>query len=306
MLGYITDPKAEAGLDHREVPAPTPGPGDVVVEVRAFAVNRGELGLLQQRADGWMPGQDVAGVIAAAASDGTGPAVGTRVVGVADGGGWSQRVAIPSYRVAPIPDSVSFADAAPLGVAGLTALRALRTGGPLLGRRVLVTGASGGVGHFAVQLAKVAGAHVTAHVSGEHRTSVARELGADVVSTAIDQSVGPFDLIVDGVGGQVLVDALHRLAPGGTMSCYGNASGQKAELVFGDFRGAPGGCLKGFFVYGTDTRTFGEDLGYMARLIAEGRLTIHSEVRTDWRDARAAIDRLRQHNATGKVVLTVG
>ncbi len=306
MLGYITDPSAQAGLAQRELAEPTPGPGDVVVEVRAFAVNRGEISLLQQRSEGWMPGQDVAGIVATAAADGSGPQVGTRVVGVADGGGWSQRVAVPSYRVAPIPDSVSFADAAPLGVAGLTALRVLRTGGPLLNRKVLVTGASGGVGHFAVQLARVAGAHVTGHVSGENRVAVVREIGADVVTTVLDDKVGPFDLIVDGVGGKVLVDALHRLAPGGTMSCYGNASGQKAEIVFGDFRSAPGGCLKGFFVYGTDIRTFGEDLGYMAQLIADGRLRIHSEVRRDWSEAREAIDRLRQHNATGKVVLTIG
>jgi NADPH:quinone reductase-like Zn-dependent oxidoreductase len=305
MRGYVTDPKAEAGLAHREVQEPTPGPNDVLVEVRAFAVNRGELNLLQQRADGWMPGQDVAGIVAAPASDGSGPAVGTRVVGLADGGGWSERVAVPSYRVAPIPDNVAFADAAPLGVAGLTALRALRTGGSLIGRRVLITGASGGVGHFAVQLARVAGAHVTGHVSGENRVAVVQALGADAVVTVLDEKVGPFDLIVDGVGGKVLVEALHRLGPGGTAACYGNASGQKAEIVFGDFRGAPGGCLKGFFVYGTDTHTFGEDLGYMARLIGEGRLKIHSEVRRDWRETRQAIELFRQHNATGKVVLTI-
>jgi NADPH:quinone reductase-like Zn-dependent oxidoreductase len=306
MLGHITDPEVEGGLDRREVPEPKATEHDVLIDVRAYAVNRGELNLLQQRAEGWMPGQDVAGVVAAAASDGTGPQPGTRVVGIVDGGGWSQRVAVPSYRVAPIPDPVSFADAAPLGVAGLTALRALRTGGPLLGRRVLVTGASGGVGHFAAQLARVAGAHVTGHVSGEHRIATVRALGVDEVVTAIDDRVGPFDLIVDGVGGQVLVDALHRLAPGGTASAYGNASGERAQIVFGDFRGAPGGCLKGFFVYGTDNRTFGEDLGYMARLIAEGRLTVHSEVREDWSQTRQAIERFRQHNATGKVVLTIG
>jgi NADPH:quinone reductase-like Zn-dependent oxidoreductase len=252
-----------------------------------------------------MPGQDVAGIVVAAAADGSGPPPGTRVVGIVDGGGWSQRVAVPTFRVAPIPDTVAFADAAPLGVAGLTALRALRTGGPLLGRRVLVTGASGGVGHFAVQLAKVAGAYVTGHVSGPHRIATVRALGADEVVATLDTNVGPFDLIVDGVGGQALVDALHRLAPGGTASAYGNASGEKAQIVFGDFRGAPGGSLKGFFVYGTDVHTFGEDLGYMARLIAEGRLNVHSEVRDDWTRTREALDRLRQHAATGKVVLTI-
>src|SRR5579871_866084 len=248
MLGYITDPAAAHGLARRELPDPSPAPSDCVVEVRAFAVNRGEIGLLQQRSNGWTPGQDVAGIVDQTAADGSGPPQGTRVVGIADQGGWSQRVAIPSYRVAPIPDAVSFAEAAALPVAGLTALRALRTGGPLMGRRVLITGASGGVGTFAVQLAALAGAEVTALVSGPHRVEAVRELGVDTVVTALDESAGRFDHILDGVGGQVMVDALHHLAPGGTMAAYGNASGEKAQLVFGDFRGATGGRLMGFFV----------------------------------------------------------
>ena len=154
MLGYVTDPRAPGGLERRKLDEPVPeGPNQVIVEVRAFAMNRGELHLLGQRADGWHPGQDVAGVVVARAADGSGPPVGTRVVGLADQGGWSERVCVPSHRVAPLPEAVSFAQGAALPVAGLTALRGLRLGGPLLGRSVLVTGASGGVGTFAVLLA---------------------------------------------------------------------------------------------------------------------------------------------------------
>src|SRR3954468_2398472 len=139
MLGHITDPGAPGGLDRRELPDPEPGPHDVLVAVRAYAVNRGELSLLEQRPDGWLPGQDVAGVIARAAADGSGPPEGTRVVGAAAGGGWGEPGAgarsepgpNPSHRVAPLPDAVEFADAAALPVAGLTALRALREAGPL-------------------------------------------------------------------------------------------------------------------------------------------------------------------------------
>src|SRR5690349_13517038 len=100
MLGHVTDPSAPDGLDRRG-----------------------------------LPGQDVAGVVARAAADGSGPPEGTRVVGIADGGGWSKRVLVPAHRVAPLPDATSFEDAAALPVAGLTALRALREAGPLLGRR---------------------------------------------------------------------------------------------------------------------------------------------------------------------------
>jgi NADPH:quinone reductase len=305
MIGHITDPKAEAGLDLREVPEPSPSPSDVTLEVRAYAVNRGELNLLQQRPDGWQPGQDVSGIVVRAAADGTGPAPGTRVVGAADQGGWSERAVVPSYRVAAIPDNVAFADAAALPVAGLTALRALRTGGALLGRRVLVTGASGGVGCFAVQLAAAAGAHVTAHVSGPHRVNDVRALGADEVVTTLASTSERFDLILDGVGGPVLVDAVHHLAPGGTVAAYGMAGGEKSSLAFTDFRGATGARLIGFFVYATDVQTFGEDLGLMARLIGAGRLKVPGP-RRDWKETRQAIHQLRQHQATGKVVLTIG
>lgn len=158
MLGYITDSSAPGGLVRRELPEPEPTAHQAVIEVAAYGVNRGELNLLARRPDGWTPGQDLAGVVAAAAADGTGPAAGTRVAGIADWGGWSERVAVPTHRIGVLPDAVSFPQAASLPVAGLTALRALRTGGPLLGRRALVTGASGGVGSYAVQLARIAGA----------------------------------------------------------------------------------------------------------------------------------------------------
>ena len=306
MRGHITDPKAEGGLDLREVPEPSPAPSDVVVEVRAYAMNRGEMNLLQQRPDGWQPGQDVGGVISQAAADGSGPAVGTRVVGIADQGGWSQRVTVPSHRVAAIPESVSFEEAAALPVAGLTALRALGTGGPLLGRRVLVTGASGGVGSFGVQLAKLAGARVTAQVSGLHRVEAARALDADNVVTTLEGVSERFDFVLDGVGGQVLTEAIRHLAPGGTIAAYGMASGERTEMAFGDFREAPGGKLTGFFVYGTDVSTFGRDLGFLANLVASGQLAVPIGAHHDWTETRQAIKAFREHETTGKIILSVG
>jgi NADPH:quinone reductase-like Zn-dependent oxidoreductase len=304
MLGYITDPATPGGLVRRKLSEPEAGPHDAVIEVRAYAVNRGELQLLQQRADGWTPGQDGAGVVAVAAADGSGPPVGTRVVFLANWGSWSELVAAPTHRVAPIPDDVSFAQAAALPVAGLTALRALRSGGPVLGRRVLVTGASGGVGHFAVQLAQAAGGRVTALVSGLHRIDAVRELGIDDVMTEVGG--GPFDLVVDGVGGQVLVEAVHAVAPGGIVTAYGMASGQPSTLSFVDFGRGPLARLIGFFLYATGEETFGEDLGFLAGLISDGRLRVEASVSWDWSRTVEAVDALRQRRVTGKVVLTVG
>ena len=305
MLGHITDPSAPGGLDRRDLPEPEPGPHEAVIEVAAYAINRGELALLSRRPEGWTPGQDLSGVVAAAAADGTGPVAGTRVAGLADQGGWSERVAVPTHRIAPLPETVSFAQAASLPVAGLTALRALRTGGALLGRRVLITGASGGVGSFAVQLARAAGATVTAHVSGPSRVEPARALGADEVITEIGADSGPFDFALDGVGGPVLVDALHRLGPGGLLTVYGQASYQRSEIGFVDFsQAAPGGRLEGFFLYRTGEETFWQDLGALLGLIASGRLSPQLGVVRDWSETAAAVEALRSRQATGKVILT--
>src|SRR5206468_5724523 len=149
-------------------------------------------------------------------------------------------------------EAVAFADAAALPVAGLTALRALREAGPLLGRRLLVTGATGGVGSFAVQLGAAAGAHVTALVSRPERADAAPALGAHAVVTLEGDALapvaggddaagddaagddaardddaagggagGPFHAVLDGVGGPALAAAIHALAPRGAVIAYG-------------------------------------------------------------------------------------
>src|SRR5207247_6853872 len=110
------------------------------------------------------------------------PEAGTRVVGILPSGAWAERVNCRSHAVAVLPEAVSDNQAATLPVAGLTALHALRQGGLLLGRKVLVDGASGGVGHLACQLAGAAGAFVWGHVRREeYRDAVTEGCGARVV-----------------------------------------------------------------------------------------------------------------------------
>ena len=164
MLAIVNTPGGTAPVELREVPEPQPAPNEALVEVRAFSLNRGELRLFQIRPEGWRPGQDISGVVVQAAADGSGPAAGARVVALTDNAGWAQRAAVPAHRMAVLPDNVRFEDAAALPVAGLTALRTLRHGAPLLGKRVLITGAAGGVGHLATQIAARSGARVTAVV----------------------------------------------------------------------------------------------------------------------------------------------
>ncbi|MGI8861045.1 MAG: alcohol dehydrogenase catalytic domain-containing protein, partial [Rubrobacteraceae bacterium] len=152
-------PTAPHGLAPADVAEPAPGPAQALVEVHASSINFGELTFMaERRPAGHVPGNDAAGVVLTAAADGSGPPAGTRVVGFAGVGAWAERVAIDTDQLAILPDDVDAGEAATLPAAATTALRALRGLGPVLGRRVLVTGASGGVGRFAVQLAAQAGA----------------------------------------------------------------------------------------------------------------------------------------------------
>src|SRR6266513_5558195 len=249
VLAVVNTPSAPFPVELCEVGEPEPAADEALVEVHAFSVNRGELALLGIRPEGWRPGQDIAGVVVQAAADGSGPKEGTRVVALADGGGWAQRVAAPTARMAVLPDNVSFASAATLPVAGLTALRTVRLGGVLLGQRVLITGAAGGVGRFAVQLATLAGAEVTGVVSHPDRASGLSKLGATAIVAKIREAEGFFDLILESVGGASLSGAISKVTPGGTIVMFGNSSREETPISFSNFVGHSFARLLPFFVY---------------------------------------------------------
>src|SRR3954463_4344886 len=143
MLAIVATANGPSWTDRREVAPPAPAPNEALVGVRAFAVNRGELTLVRRR-DGWQPGQDVAGEVVQQAADGTGPEAGARVAGLAEWHGWAEQAAVPTHRLAAIPEDVDFVRAAALPMAGTTAANLVREGGPLLGARVLITRAAGG------------------------------------------------------------------------------------------------------------------------------------------------------------------
>ncbi|MBV8777280.1 MAG: oxidoreductase, partial [Alphaproteobacteria bacterium] len=208
MLAVVNTPGGAAPVAVREVAEPAPKPNEAVVAVHAFSLNRGEMRLFQVRPEGWRPGQDIAGVVLRQAADGSGPASGARVVCLTDWEGWAERAAVPSHRLAPLADHVSFGVAAALPVAGLTALRTLRHGAPLIGRRVLVTGAAGGVGNLAVQLAARSGARVTAVVGNAKRAHVLDGLGAAEIVHRIEDASGRFAVILESAGGASLAAAI--------------------------------------------------------------------------------------------------
>lgn len=306
MLALVNTGSASRPVELREVSEPKPALDEAIVEVHAFSLNRGELSLLANRPEGWRPGQDVAGVIVKAAADGSGPQIGTRVVALADSAGWAQRVAAPTSRMAVLPGNVSFASAATLPVAGLTALRTLRQGGFLLGKNVLITGASGGVGHFAVQLAALAGAQVTGVVgSPEHATGVSK-LGATAVVTSIQNAEGLFDLILESVGGASLAGAISKVAPGGTIVVFGNSSRQETPISFPNFAGHAMARILGFFVYESGTTpSMGADLQILVSLVAVGKLIPEIGLQVSWRNVEQATKALQNRQVQGKAVFAV-
>jgi len=306
MLALINTPNGAAPVELREVPEPLPAAHEAVVAIRAFALNRGELRLMQARPEGWRPGQDVSGVVVAAAADGSGPKTGTPVVALIDGAGWAERAAAPAHRLAALANHVDFAAAAALPIAGLTALRALRHGGSLLGQRVLVTGAAGGVGHFAVQLAAHSGARVTAVVGSAERGRSLAGLGAAAIVEGIDQAEGPFALILESVGGASLAAALRLVEPGGTIVAYGNSSGEPTSVSFRDFAEHQNARLQSLFVYTTAPEAaFAPDLAVLAGLLADGALKPLVERQRNWREVPEAAIALRERRIAGKAVFRV-
>jgi NADPH2:quinone reductase len=308
IRAIVANPEVPGRLAIKEVEAPQAGPSEALVQVEAISLNRGEvMGAMVAQA-GWRPGWDLAGTVIKPAADGTGPRVGSRVVGMVNGGAWAEQVVVLTSRLAEIPTSVTFAQAATLPIAGLTALRALGKGGLLLNRRVLITGSTGGVGLFAHQLARLSGAYVVGTARQARHEAFVREAGADEVIVGEDlepaRAYGPYHLIIESLGGKTLACALSLLATGGTCATIGWSASSESTIDVSNLVRTGRMTLYGLNMYAEfDSRPRSEDLAWLAQLVARQQLRTPIEVEASWHEIGDVAQRLLQRQFTGKAVL---
>lgn len=248
---FITEPGGPEVLQVREVDAPVPGPGELLIDVVAAGVNRADV---QQRRGFYppppgaseIPGLEVSGRIAGFGPDVTRPfAVGDRVVALLAGGGYAEKVAVPAEQVVRIPEGVDLVTAAALPETAATVYSNLFMTAQLQpGELLLIHGATGGIGTMAVQMAKAFGARVAATAGTEEKVSTARAfLGVDIainyreqdfVQAVREASDGRgADVILDVVGAKYLERNVEALAPYGRLVVIGLQGGAKAELNLG-------------------------------------------------------------------------
>lgn len=307
IQAVVIDPEVPGRLVLREVEPPSALPNQAIVQVAAISLNRGEVRRSLSAEAGWRPGWDLAGTISVAAADGSGFPIGTRVVGFLPAGAWAEQVAVPTNAIAALPDSVEFKTAATLPVAGLTALLALEKGGLLLDRSVLITGASGGVGYFACQLAAQAGAIVTAQVRRPELVDFVKTAKAHqvIVGQQFDQ-YAPYDLVLDSVGGEVLPAVLEQLALDGTCVTFGATAGSNITFNASKFYGKGGLSLYGFILFHELTKQPASDgLARLVKLVEQGTLAPHIDLEASWTEIAQVAQQLTDRQFLGKAVLKV-
>lgn len=312
---------AEDVLRLAEVEIPAIGDDEVLVRVRAAGVDRGVWHLMAglpylARAIGFglrrpktpTPGTDVAGVVEAVGKDVTDLAPGDEVFGTAKAT-YARYAAAKASRLLPKPESLTFEQAAAVPVSATTALQAVRKAGVGPGERVLVIGASGGVGAYAVQIAKAEGAEVTG-VASTAKLGFVRAMGADHVVdyTQADPTDGEerYDAIID-IGGNRRVAQLRRaLAPKGRLVITGGEGG--ARWLGGIDRNLRAQLLSPFvgqklgaFV----ARQRRDDLAVVSELIRSGAITPPVDRTYPLSEAAAAISYMAEGHAQGKVVIVI-
>lgn len=304
-----------------ECAAATPAAGEVLVRVKAGSMNAADWHIL--RADPWLArlavgllkpkvnvlGCDLAGVVEAVGPEVTRFKVGDAVMGELGSSGWgslAEIVCAPANVLVSKPENISFEEASAAPLAGVTAIQALRTCGRLQrGEKVLINGASGGVGTYAVQLAKVMGGIVTA-VCSARNVEQAWALGADRVldyaEVDFTRQAERYDLIVAANGYHPIADYQRALAPGGRFYMTGGAGKQMAEAIFlGPLRSLFSGQRLGFVTMKSSL----VDLEFLRDRLADGSVRSIISRRYPLEQVPEALAYLEEGHASGKVVINV-
>ncbi|MEM9712049.1 MAG: zinc-binding dehydrogenase [Actinomycetota bacterium] len=319
-------------LEVVEIPTPEPGPGEILIRVEAAAVNFADV--MRRRDDAYpfptelpfRPGSEVAGRVERLGAGVEGPPVGTPVFAAVGGDGstgYAQFAVAAAPQVIPIPDGLSAAEAAAVTVAGTTAMLVLSDRARLApGESVLVGGAGGGVGTFAIQIATVLGAGVViGAASTERRRTAALEAGADHVvdptaegwaSEANELAGGDgIDVVLEVAGGPTFADGLSVLAPFGRFVVLGRASGEGGHLD-GDaqhrllYSPAPNQTIAVFNLgvyFGLRPQVAVEALTELIGLVASGRVTARIGEVLPLASAAEVHRRLEARSTVGKLVL---
>lgn len=314
-------------LSRGEFPDPIPGKGDVLVEVHAASVNFPDLLVIGGTYQNlppcpFVPGKDLAGVVVAVGEGVTRVKPGERVMAQIEHGAFAQRAVVPEVLCFVMPAKMSYAEGAAMGLVYLTAHNALIERAQFrAGETVLVTGAAGGVGLAAVQLAKALGAIVIAAVSSGEKARVARDSGADhVVRTdtsdlresfreQVFDAVGKrgVDLVLDSVGGDVFDACLRVMAWCGRLVIIGFAAGRIPEVKIGYL------LVKNISLIGLQSSDYRERTPDVVRtayehlfsLYEQGRIKPHVMAAYPMKDYLAALRTVQDRKVLGKVVITM-
>jgi len=312
----------EDTLALRDTPAPEPGKDEVLVRVRAVSIDLGtrhlmtglplavRLGIGLRAPRQHVPGRALAGVVEAVGEGVTGFAPGDEVYGTA-AGAMAELAVVPVARLARKPASLDFAEAAAVPVSAPTALQGLRNVGRIeAGQSVLVIGASGGVGTYAVQLARALGAGRVDAVCSGAKADLVRSLGADDVIDYTRAEPGAdgrrWDLVLDIAGNRPVATLRRLLTPRGTLVFVGGESG--GRWTGGMHRQVGATALSPFVRHRLAmyvARENGRDLETLGELADAGRLRSVVDGPYPFEEAARAIARLDAGQARGKIVVTV-
>jgi NADPH:quinone reductase len=294
----------------QNVPEPVPGPGEVVIDIKRAAVNPLDVWVSRGTvaAAGPLPrtgGSEGAGVT----EEGRRVAFRGAGIGVARDGSYAERIAVPAAALADVPDGVSDAQAAGVGVAGVTAFDIIELAGVEAGMTVLVLGASGGVGSYTLQMARARGARVIAQTSREDSVAGLLELADDVVvssgddlGTRLGDLGAGLDVVFDPLGGPFSEPAAKALGRGGVMVVFGASSGPSFSISSADFYRKSARIL-GYGGLGSNTAELSAKSAHVLQLLAAGELQAVATTELPLEDVNEAHARIVERRAGGKLLL---